>query len=973
MAVLDYDDFLTIRRAIISALQQTNGTTAGGNGGSGNGNTGSGAHGIYGRGATGSVSSGGARPYDDREEGGFVKKIDVIIEKIDGVIGTIRQAYSQFRDVVNPWAQADDAAAKYARAMGMNVEAMNSFRDATVENTRNNLLAAKYGVTNEGLMQMQQSYMSSTGRNIRMSNGDQENMAAISSVFGEQGISLAAQMENFGLTMSSSSEHMSKMYNEATKSGISLQKYSENVAKNMHLAQNYTFKNGIKGLESMAKKATAIKLDMGQIAAFADKVGSVEGSMDAAAKLQVLGGPFAQMADPMGMLNESLNDMEGLQDRVAKMVGGMGRFNKETGEVEVSSFDKRRIKEAAAAMGMDYSQLMQSVNRQAVTGEISKQLDASGNKNLSDEMKELIKNQGVIEKGKAGVSINGEFKSINELTNEDYEALRNESKSEAENIKDIAANVRSLVEIEGGMKKQHDAHKADMFSWAGKANKWGAQKVHDIGAIYAVSAGYDGTKGLWNAGKTLFGGLFGGGGGGAAGAAAGGAAAGGVAGGAAGAAGGAAGVAGGAAGGGVIGGGAGGGMSVGSFMRSPIGNIMIGGAGMFATQKMVNSGVIDAGSGTHKLLEATSRASLYGGIGSKFLGPIGKLVGGAVGLISGWHKASKDGVEKKINNQLKKKGITLNGDYSKRNLKGINEALATGKISDRLRKQLELNGDEDVLEQIEAKAKKKEREKKRIEQEKQEKRAATIKKIKSFFGIKDSEEEKDKNGKVKKKKIIDKAIFNVKEGYFSRIVAKGSKTKGGEKKSIFNKFFNSLFGKDEKNTVVSKVSSAQTSETSLKGTYESINLKENSKLDSSSLFDIGKEIRNAIIEGFTIVSKGDIVKKKNDSSVNINKGANDGVSNIQGKTEEGQGTFFKNTNNANSVQERINETPVKTTPTEINLNIKGEIKLTADDGKYLKINIAEYMKDERVKTEITKMIMEQISRIEKQSIVKERP
>jgi hypothetical protein len=398
----------------------------------------------------------------------------------------------------------------------------------------------------------------------------------------------------------------------------------------------------------------------------------------------------------------------------------------------------------------------------------------------------------------------------------------------------------------------------------------------------------------------------------------------------------------------------------------------LGGAGMFATKKMLDGGIVDAGSGTHKLLEASSRASLYSGIGKKILGPIGGLIGGAIGTISGLNKASKDGIEKRINNQLKKKGITLNGDYSKRNLKGINEALATGKISDRLRKQLELNGDEDIIEQIEKKSKKKEREKERIKQEKQEKKNDKIKKIKSFFGIKDSEEE-DKNGKVRKKKTIDKAIFNVKEGYFSRIVAKDSKTKGGEKKSIFNKSFNSLFGKDDKNTVVSKVSSAQTSETSLKGTYESINLKENSKLDSSNLFDIGKEIRNAIIEGFTIVSKGDIVKKKNDSSVNINKGVNDGVSNIQGKTEEGQGTFFKNTNNANSAQERINETPVKTTPTEINLNIKGEIKLTADDGKYLKINIAEYMKDERVKTEITKMIMEQISRIEKQSIVKERP
>ena len=45
-------------------------------------------------------------------------------------------------------------------------------------------------------------------------------------------------MEGLGMSMTNSSEHLSKMYNEATKSGISLQKYTENVAKNMHLAQN---------------------------------------------------------------------------------------------------------------------------------------------------------------------------------------------------------------------------------------------------------------------------------------------------------------------------------------------------------------------------------------------------------------------------------------------------------------------------------------------------------------------------------------------------------------------------------------------------------------------------------------------------------------------------------------------------------------------------------------------------------------
>jgi hypothetical protein len=134
------------------------------------------------------------------------------------------------------------------------------------------------------------------------------------------------------------------MFSVAAKEGLSFEKYSDNVTKNLKLAQNFTFKNGTKGLEAMAKKATAIKMDMQQIAAFAEKIGSVETSIETSAQLQVLGGPFASLADPLGMLNESLNDVGGLQDRIAKMVSGLGYFDKTTGEIICQVLTKNVLK-----------------------------------------------------------------------------------------------------------------------------------------------------------------------------------------------------------------------------------------------------------------------------------------------------------------------------------------------------------------------------------------------------------------------------------------------------------------------------------------------------------------------------------------------------------------------------------------------------------------------------------------------------
>ena len=458
-----------------------------------------------------------------RSDGGLGK---AILGDLNGIMSSFKQIYNSIDDLTKPYRKVDAAASKYAKTVGMTKAGMDSLAKTSLNNVASKL-ASTYNISTAELLEAQANYIKASGRNIRLDNADQENMAAMHKM-GGNGNEIAALYDNFGVSMEETADHVGKMFSDASKQGLSFEKYSDNVAKNIKIAQNYTFKNGLKGLESMAKKATAMKMDMQQVAALADKVSTVEGAIDVSSQLQVLGGPFAQLADPLGMLNEGLNDMEGLQDRLIKMVGGLGSFDKETGEVKVSSFNKQRIKAASQAMGVDYGTIMESVNAQARRGEISKQIAASEvASGFSDDMKELIMNSGTIKDGKAGVSIKGKFKSVDELTEKDYEALQAESRTESEDIKVAAQSLQSIDEKIESFETAKEARQAQMYDNVaegfGSVMKWlsklgplltvvtiiqgvvaAGQVIGGLGNILKGGKGV--VKGLWNGAKKLFGG-----------------------------------------------------------------------------------------------------------------------------------------------------------------------------------------------------------------------------------------------------------------------------------------------------------------------------------------------------------------------------------------------------------------------------------------------------------------------------------
>lgn len=677
-----------------------------------------------------------------KEQAGNTSLGGSIMKDLKGIVGGFKEIYGAVDNLTKPYQKVDAAASKYAKTVGMTKAGMDSLAKTSLNNVASKL-ASTYNISTGELLEAQSNYIKASGRNIRLDNADQENIAAMHKM-GGNGNELAALYDNFGVSLEETAGHVGKMFSDASKQGLSFEKYSDNVAKNIKIAQNYTFKNGLKGLESMAKKATAMKMDMQQVAALADKVSTVEGAIDVSAQLQVLGGPFAQLADPLGMLNEGLNDMEGLQDRLIKMVGNLGSFDKETGEVKVSSFNKQRIKAASQAMGVSYDTIMESVNAQARRGEISKQIAASATASgFNDEMKELIMNSGTIKDGKAGVSIKGKFKSVDELTEKDYEALQAESRTETEDIKVMAQSLQSIEEKIQSFETAKEARQAQMYDKVaegfGGVMKWLSTLgplltvVSIIQGIVAAGQVIDGfgnslkrgkgiAKGLWDGAKNIFSRSAGG-------------SANTVAGGTANAMKGAKSSISKAitkATGGVVKDSVsrtakraaikvlgkegaktaaklGVGLAKGAAVGGPLG--IVGAIGNVATDSLVASGKMKKGGVGHHLAKGASGAASGAAIGAMvgsvipgFGTAVGAVLGGIGGAITGLLKAGKAKQERVLEGKLKDTGVTVNGKYNRRKLKGINAALETGEVSKRLRRKIEKSNDHELLALIDKKA-----------------------------------------------------------------------------------------------------------------------------------------------------------------------------------------------------------------------------------------------------------------------------
>lgn len=375
-----------------------------------------------------------------------------------------KQMYHAITNTLKPWTQANDAAMKYARTMGMSQKSADAYLAKTVTWASKNDIGLLFNKSTDELIKMQGKFSEVLGRNIQLTSEQKKDMLAMEKFLGEEGmVDIANNLENFGLGMSDSANFVKKTFDTATKSGIAASKLTQTIRENIKMAQNYSFKNGLDGLTSMAKKAISLKTDMSFINGLIDKVSTVEGAITTGANLQVLGGSYAMGSDPLSMLHDSLNNVEGLFDKAVGMAKGKVYYNNQTGNFEMGAMDRYLMKQAATQMGIDPSKMIDVAFRQASLSKIEAQAKTNSKISNDSDMLELVKNLATWDNGKAVVDIDGKAVNVSDLSEKDKEKLQAMQRNDSQNLQDMAISLRSINEILEGTGKEINNEQASMI------------------------------------------------------------------------------------------------------------------------------------------------------------------------------------------------------------------------------------------------------------------------------------------------------------------------------------------------------------------------------------------------------------------------------------------------------------------------------------------------------------------------------
>lgn len=431
----------------------------------------------------------------------YSQELDIANERLRKGQGTwgkiligVTAAVDAVKQVGSYWMQVQDKTFKVARQMGLSREQAEAMTKAQLQMTKE--LAFEYGVTQEQLLKFQETYTQQTGKAVQLTKGEIESMTVMSKLGSdEQAAQWAVEMSKYGKGIEETAGEFVLIQDKAKALGLNASKATETIAKNLHLANSYTFKNGSAGIADMALKAQSLRIDMEKMMGTVDQFQTIQGSIESSANLQMLGGGFAaQFSNPMGAMYDALNDPEALMDKVAKAVAGYATFDKKSGEAKISNIGMQYLKAAADALHVDRETLSQMAKSQVIGKEVEGAMGANA-ASMDEQHMAQIKNlahrnaqgQWVItdynEKGQE----NGEI-SVDKITPKDLDRISQVQPEEKDMFKDVH-NIDANVAALAGGKSRAEQTVSAQEQYNGFKEGWTASGANQMNGIFKWIAG----------------------------------------------------------------------------------------------------------------------------------------------------------------------------------------------------------------------------------------------------------------------------------------------------------------------------------------------------------------------------------------------------------------------------------------------------------------------------------------------------
>lgn len=213
----------------------------------------------------------------------------------------------------------------------------------------------------------------------------------------------AESFRNVGVGFSDSSKLVEEIGRRSISLGLSARATSETLIKQLDKVNQYGFQNGVKGLGKMVQEAQSLKINMDEIFKVADKLYDPESAINLAANLQVVGGAFGDLNDPIKLMYDATNNVESLQTSIMGAARSLATYNVEQGRFEVTGANLRRAKAMSDALGISMGELTNMAVKGAAKMEAMSQLDMFPN--LKDEQKEFVSNLATMKDGRVGFDL----------------------------------------------------------------------------------------------------------------------------------------------------------------------------------------------------------------------------------------------------------------------------------------------------------------------------------------------------------------------------------------------------------------------------------------------------------------------------------------------------------------------------------------------------------------------------------------
>lgn len=297
---------------------------------------------------------------------------------------------------------------------GKNLEA--NFR-GTLETT------ARLGLEFKAVAQSYKDFITETGINQELSSQQLIKLVEIQAVYGESASKIFSTYGMLGVSIQDSSESLKSLVQESHKIGINSQQVMEKLKQNIGLINTLHFRDGRKGLEEMAKYALQTKISMESVNQMTEKIldGGIEGAIQIASDLQLLGGGFAQMGDAFQIYEKARNSPEEFAKDIQMAASELAVLNKETGEMEIDALGLEKLRDAAKTLGFNYGEVAMGAKKLAQEANVGNLFDSSirGAADFDDILTK-VSSSATWNKAKQTyeVVVGGQAKSVGSLTTE---------------------------------------------------------------------------------------------------------------------------------------------------------------------------------------------------------------------------------------------------------------------------------------------------------------------------------------------------------------------------------------------------------------------------------------------------------------------------------------------------------------------------------------------------------------------------